>query len=290
MPALVKKVLGIAPVEDENGGYSPSPLALKLATKDKTDYEQSTFPNAQKSGKLKILMLCTEEKYLTMENGKKFSTGNHPVEMLVPMLHFEQAGFEVDIVSPTGKPVQIEMWAMPEKDEAVKSLFQKYEAKFNKPRSLKKFVQSSLKDNSPYIAVFIPGGHGALLGLPDNRDVGKLVQWVADKDKYLLAICHGPAALLAGKADGNSTSFPYKGYKLAAFPDIVDKATPAVGYLPGPMPWYFGEKLKALDVEIVNKLATGTCHRDRKLITGDSPYAANAFGKMAAEALLSEAV
>jgi len=29
-----------------------------------------------------------------MKNGKKFSTGNHPVEMLVPMLHFKKAGFE----------------------------------------------------------------------------------------------------------------------------------------------------------------------------------------------------
>lgn len=51
-----------------------------------------------------------------MENGKKFSTGNHPIEMLAPMLHLEQAGFEIGIYTPTGDSVKIEMWAMPEED------------------------------------------------------------------------------------------------------------------------------------------------------------------------------
>lgn len=92
---------------------------------------------------------------------------------------------------------------------------------------------------------------------------------------------HGPAALL-----GLGDDFPYAGYSIAAFPDRVDRFTPTIGYLPGRMPWWFGEKLEAKGVSIVNKLATGTCHRDRRLITGDSPDAANAFGRMAAEALL----
>ena len=42
-------------------------------------------------------------------NGKKFSTGNRPVEMLLPMLHLKNAGFNIDIVTPSGKPVKIEM-------------------------------------------------------------------------------------------------------------------------------------------------------------------------------------
>jgi D-lactate dehydratase / protein deglycase len=58
--------------------------------------------------------------------------------------------------------------------------------------------------------------------------------------------------------------------------------------MPGHMPWYFGKRLKELGVDIINKKANGTCHRDRKLITGDSPNAANKLDKMAAEALLSE--
>ena len=32
---------------------------------------------------------------------------------------------------------------------------------------------------------------------------------------------------------------------MAAYPDAVDKFAPMIGYLPGPMPWMMGEKLKA---------------------------------------------
>ena len=63
-----------------------------------------------------------------------------------------------------------------------------------------------------------------------------------------------------------------------------------IGYLPGHMPYRFGERLKALGVTLVNKKADATCHVDRRLITGASPEAANAFGKLAAQELLSSLV
>ena len=42
--------------------------------------------------------------------------------MFVPMLHFRDAGFKFDIATTTGKPVVLEMWAYPTKDENVKNL------------------------------------------------------------------------------------------------------------------------------------------------------------------------
>jgi molecular chaperone Hsp31 and glyoxalase 3 len=288
--SIIKKMLRIAPKIESDGSYSPSPLALKLATKSNTDYDHTTYSSAYKGGKCKVMMVCSEESNMMMKNGKEFSTGNHPVEMLVPMLHLEQAGFDIDIYTPTGKPVKIEMWAMPKKDEAVNNIYQKYKSNFECPSSLSDFVQNSIDDESCYIAVYIPGGHGAMLGLPENKDLEKVIRWVHEKDKYMLAICHGPAALLAGSLNGDKDSFVYRGYKVAVFPDGLDKITPLFGYMPGHMPWYFGEKLQALGVEIINKKANGTCYQDRKLITGDSPDAANKFGRMAAEALLSSLI
>ena len=250
------------------------------------------YPNAYKGGKAKVLMVCADQRNMIMENGKQFSTGNHPVEMLVPMLHLEQAGFDVDIYTATGDSVKIEMWAMPEEDEAVNALYQKHKTNFENPHSLSDFVQNSMNDESPYVAVFLPGGHAAMLGLPENKDLEKVIHWVHQKDKYMLALCHGPAALLAAglslDKDTDEAAFIYRGYKVAVFPDSVDKMTPKIGYMPGQMPWYFGEKLQELGVEIINKKAEGNCHQDRKLITGDGPLAANKFGIMAANALLSE--
>lgn len=235
-----------------------------------------------------MLMICTEERNMTMANGKKFSTGNHPVEMLLPVLHLKNAGFDVDVVTPTGKPVAVEMWAMPEDDENVKNIYAEFRNKLEKPGSLADFVTNSLIDSTNYVAIFFPGGHGAMLGLPENKDVSNLVNWSYKKGLFTLAICHGPAALLAASLEVNGDDFIYKGYKIASFPDAVDAQGPMIGYTPGKMPWIYGEKLNKLGVTIINKEADNTVNIDRKLITGASPQAANDFGKLAANELLKE--
>ena len=275
------------PTSTEDGAFIPSPLALKLATSSTTDFDNTSYENKY-TGNKKVLMICTEERNMTMANGKKFSTGNHPVEMMLPMLHLRNAGFDIDIVTPTGKPVQIEMWAMPEEDEDVKTIYSEYKQQFENPKNLSDFVENAMDNNSDYIAIYIPGGHGAMLGLPENKDLNKLIHWSNDKDLFMLAICHGPAALLAANLDSDKDSFVFKGYKIAAFPDAVDEQTPMIGYMPGEMPWKFGEKLNKLGVTIINQEADNTCYVDRKLITGASPQAANDFGKLAATELLKE--
>lgn len=281
---IVKKILGIAPQLETDGSYSPSKLALKLATSMTTDYDGGNYKAIYKGQQKKILMLCTEDKNMTMKNGKKFSTGNHPVEMCLPMLHLEKAGFEIEVATPTGKEVKVEQWAIPREDKNVISLLDKYKNKFSKPLSFKKSLSILLSDFS-YAGIFIPGGHGAMLGLPEDDYLAKILYWANDNDKYTLAICHGPAALLAAEKVSEKT-FLYNGYKIAAFPDSVDKQTPMIGYMPGHMPWKFGEKLENKGVQIINNKADKTCHVDRKLITGASPQAANDFGRLAASTLL----
>ena len=96
---MLKKLLGIAPNLEADGSYSPSKLALKLATVDKTDYEDISYTKYQ-GNKSKVLVIFTEEKNMEMKNGKMFSTGNHPVETLVPMLHLKNAGFDFEIATP----------------------------------------------------------------------------------------------------------------------------------------------------------------------------------------------
>ena len=275
------------PAKTANGTYSPSPLALKLATSSTTNFDNTIYENKY-TGNKKVLMICTEERNMTMANGKKFSTGNHPVEMLLPVLHLKNAGFDVDVVTPTGKPVAVEMWAMPEDDENVKNIYAEFRNKLEKPGSLADFVTNSLIDSTNYVAIFFPGGHGAILGLPENKDVSNLVNWSYKKGLFTLAICHGPAALLAASLEVNGDDFIYKGYKIASFPDAVDAQGPMIGYTPGKMPWIYGEKLNKLGVTIINKEADNTVNIDRKLITGASPQAANDFGKLAANELLKE--
>ncbi|MGP4863069.1 glyoxalase III HchA [Psychrobacter sp. T6-5] len=287
-----KETLGLQAQETEAGVYIPSKSSLKLAAPSKTNYDNTEYDTPY-TGNKKILMVCSEQQYMTMENGKKFDTGNHPVEMMVPLLHFKKAGFDTDIFTPTGASVKVEQWAMPEDDDDVKQIYAEYQSKLESPKSIADFVKNDMANSDDYAAIFIPGGHGAMLGLPEDKNLGELLRWGHKNDLFTLAICHGPAALLSAnlnasdKADDKSErDFIFKGYEMVAFPTAMDKQMPKIGYLPGTMPWYFGEKLEDLGVTISNKLATGSTHQDRKLISGDGPLAANEFGKLSATELL----
>ena len=282
---MLKKLLGIAPHLESDGSYSPSKLALKLATVDKTDFERVSYTKYQ-GDRSKILVIFTEQKNMEMQNGKLFSTGNHPLETLVPMLHFKNAGFDFEIATPTGKPAVLEMWAFPEKDEQVKSLYNEYKSSFEQPKNLQDFVDTSLSAPESYAAVFVPGGHGAMLAIPEDQNVRKILNWAHENELFTISLCHGPAALLATTLNGQA--FLYAGYNMAVFPHSVDKMTPKIGYLPGQVPWELSEKLASLGATIVNTKADKTVCLDRKLITGASPLAANALGKLVAETLLKE--
>ncbi|MBW1296331.1 glyoxalase III HchA [Aquimarina litoralis] len=283
---MEQKQLSISPQLEVDGSYKPSEQALAYATSDVTNYEKVDYTKYQGS-KSKILIIFTEQKNMTMQNGKMFSTGNHPVEALLPMLHLKNAGFEFEIVTPTGRPVIFEMWAMPQKDENVMGIYNHYKVQFENPGSLQNFVDNSIdKLTTSYGAVFIPGGHGAMLGIPQNENVAKILKSTHQNSIFTITICHGPGALLSTTLDGGD--FLYEGYKMTVFPDAMDKETPKFGYLPGEMPWRLGEKLTELGVVITNAEMDDSCVKDRELITGASPLAGNSLGKLATTTLLKE--
>ncbi len=282
----MKSLLGIAPQLESDGSYRPSRVAMRLATSKTTDFSDGRYDKYE-GPRSTVLVIATERKNMKMANGKEFSTGNHPVETLVPMLHLRNAGFDFEIATPTGAPAVFEMWAFPSEDEHVNGIFEEFAADFANPRSLADFVATSLDSPERYAAVFIPGGHGALLGLPDDPNVGTVLNWAHQHDLHTVSICHGPAAFLATALDGQG--FLYDGYEMAVFPDSVDKQTPKIGYLPGQMPVAVSERLKELGATVINEKADTTVCLDRKLITAASPRASNQLGELAAKTLLEHA-
>lgn len=124
--------LSKAPTPDkaEDNAFFPSPYSLSQYTAPKTDFNGVNHKNAYTGGKWKVLMIAAEERYVLLENGKMFSTGNHPVEMLLPLHHLMEAGFDVDVATLTGYPVKLEHWAMPTEDEAVQETYNKLKEKY----------------------------------------------------------------------------------------------------------------------------------------------------------------
>ncbi|MEH8023760.1 protein deglycase HchA [Gallibacterium anatis] len=277
------------PVADraEHNAFFPSDYSLTQYTSKVTDFDGFKFDKAYNGGKYKVLMIATDERYIEMKNGKLFSTGNHPVEMLLPMLHMHHAGFEIDVATLSGNPVKLEIWAMPEEDKAVMDLYNQYLPKLVNPKKLADILPEVLSENSPYIAVFIPGGHGVLAGIPHSKEVKSVLNWALNQDKHIITLCHGPASLLAASVDEKAENYPFKGYEICVFPDALDEgANQDIGYMPGKLQWLVAENLEKLGVKVLNKGISGQVHKDRKLLTGDSPLASNALGILAAEELL----
>lgn len=265
----------------EDNAFFPSPYSLSQFTAPKSDLSGADYPSPYTGGRWKVLVVGADERYLMTDNGTMFSTGNHPVETLLPMYHLDKAGFAFDIATLSGNPVKFEFWAMPSEDEEVKGLFSKYRDQFKQPLKLADVVKDALGEDSDYIGVFIPGGHGALIGLPESDDMKAVLEWALANDKFIISLCHGPAAFLAAKGGPS-----FSGYKICAFPDALDAQTPDMGYMPGHLTWKFGEQLTSMGFEIVNDNISGETCQDRKMLTGDSPLAGNGLGKLAAKALL----
>lgn len=270
-----------ARINDE-GTYDPSPFTIFLGTSKKTKYNPQKYDATVPESTKPILVVCTDDGKLEMANGKVFNTGNHPVEMLVPMLHFRDAGFTFEIATVSGGPVVLEMWAFPTKDTNVIEFYESIKGKLDEPKKL-----SDISSLDGYSGIFIPGGHGSMINLPSSADCGRLLLEANEKKMPTVTLCHGPAALLSAKASNNDDNgFCYNGYKAFCFTDKTDATTPSFGYLPGEMPWKCQESLEECGMMILNKTETGGVMQDKELITGDSPQAAQALGAFAAPILV----
>lgn len=132
-----------------------------------------------------------------------------------------------------------------------------------------------------------------MAGIPDSLDVKRVLQWALHEEKFIISLCHGPACLLAAAVVEKPEDYMFKGYEICVFPDALDEGmNQDIGYMPGKLEWLVGERLEALGVKLLNSRGdagiSGQCHRDRKLITGDSPLASNQLGRLAATALLEQ--
>ncbi|HVZ71423.1 MAG TPA: type 1 glutamine amidotransferase domain-containing protein [Polyangia bacterium] len=128
--------------------------------------------------------------------------------------------------------------------------------------------------------VFIPGGHGPMVDMANNLDVGRMLRLFHAHRKTIACLCHGPAALLSA-GETPSGRWLFDGYKLTCFTDEEESQT-RVG-LKG-MPWYVETALKNAGAVFDHAPLPWTSHVvvDRHLITSQNPMSSDA----AADAVL----
>lgn len=285
----IREAVGAEPVLNDDGTYSPSPSAIKVAVPQRTDYTEVDYPNAVTGDRMRVLLICTDESRLTCEGGRVFRTGNHPTEIFTVVRHLERAGFAVDFATPSGAAVPLEEFAVPHQDSLTTAEIADHRDQLENPLGLD-VVYAALTDTTPYAAVYLPGGHGALLSVPFSAAAGRVLNWFIEHDRFVITICHGPAGLLS-LADARIThdhGFPLAGYSMTLFPAAADQLMALSGYLPGAPTWNFQHRLEDLGIKVLSHLPTGSTHRDRKLLSGDSPFAADKLGQLASRTLLAE--
>ena len=130
---------------------------------------------------------------------------------------------------------------------------------------------SSLTDEEmgEFDAVFAPGGHGPMVDLSDNPDVGRLLTALYRKRAPIAALCHGPAMLLSApeRPDGQ---WLFDGYRMTSFTDEEEDQTEA-GLLG--MEWLLDVALKNAGAVFDDGPSAWISHVvvDRNLITGQNP-------------------
>jgi molecular chaperone Hsp31 and glyoxalase 3 len=83
----------------------------------------------------------------------------------------------------------------PEEDANVKQFTTLQIEVLSSLKKLADFITNSFANDSSYAAVFVPGGHGAMIGIQEDKC--KTLIGLMIKTCYTITLCHGPGALLS---------------------------------------------------------------------------------------------
>lgn len=151
---------------------------------------------------------------------------------------------------------------------------------FQAPVALSDLTDAELAE---FDALFAPGGHGPMVDLPDNADVGRLLAILHRKKATIAALCHAPALLLSApeRFDGQ---WLFEGFRLTAYTDEEEDQN-RIGMLG--MPWYLAAALQNAGAVFDDAPFAWASHVvvDRNLITGQNPNSSDAMADAVLKAL-----
>lgn len=225
---------------------------------------------------LKILMILTSQSTMGVGGAP---TGVWFEELSAPYYAFVDAGAEVDIASVAGGRIPID----PSSLKAAGSNPPSVERFLQDTAAMAKIEQAKPLDqvtSAPYAAVFLPGGHGTMWDLPENRTLADLLGTAWKDGKVIAAVCHGPAGLV-GALD--ETGKPLvAGRRVSAFTNEEESAAG----LAGTVPFALESKLRELGALYASgPLFQPFALRDGRLVTGQNPASSERVARLTLEAI-----
>ncbi|WP_410668018.1 type 1 glutamine amidotransferase domain-containing protein [Amycolatopsis sp. cmx-4-68] len=213
----------------------------------------------------KILIVMSAASTWERTDGSSYPTGYWAEELAAPHEKFVEAGYTVDFASPGGVVQPLDQHSA---DPAIAGAdCARYVAHAEKTlREFGLLLKLGDVDIHDYVAVVLPGGHGPVVDLYQDADLGRLLTEADAAGKLIGAVCHGPAALLS--AVDEEGKWLFSGREMAAFTDEEEQL---FGTAEG-APWLLASRLRELGA----KHSGGPAYqaftvRDRNLFTGQNP-------------------
>src|SRR6202167_407202 len=255
----------------------------------------------------KVVVLVSSGHGLPLKDGEVYAgAGYYLNELTVPVRSLTKEGYEITFANPKGNTPQVDV------NSEVAGFFGGDAAKLQdymifrdgltglrEPTRISDVIASGLDQ---YDAVFVPGGHGPMMDLLEDRDGGTVMRHFHETSKPTAVLCHGPIALLsalpnstevvaalsAGDAAGahaKAQGWIYSGYKMTIFSTAEEqqREPPDVG---GKVLFYpdFALRTAGGDVSVVAPWQSYVL-QDRELISGQNPFSDQALLKLLLAAL-----
>ncbi|EWC60301.1 ThiJ/PfpI family protein [Actinokineospora spheciospongiae] len=213
----------------------------------------------------KVLIVMSAADTWERTDGSAYPTGYWAEEVAAPHQRFVEAGFTVDFASPGGVLQPLDRHSA---DPAVAGADCARHVE-HAERALREFgplLDLAEVDVEDYAAVVLPGGHGPVVDLHRDADLGRLLTAADAAGKPIAAVCHGPAALLS--AVDPEGGWLFAGRRMAAFTDEEERLFGTADAAP----WLLATRLRELGAEhLAGPAYAAFTVRDGNLFTGQNP-------------------
>jgi putative intracellular protease/amidase len=211
---------------------------------------------------------------------EKKETGVWFEELSTPYYILSKKGIQVDIASPKGKKIPFDPRAF-DTDNITKSV-KKFLDDMLAVTKIEHSKVLSLLDLNDYDAIFFPGGHGAVVDLPNDKYLEDNLGKYFETGKPVAAICHGPGGIVgAKKSDGTSI---VNGRKVTCFTNSEEVEIGAESKVP----FLLETKLRELGgIFVSGENFSEFAIADGNLITGQNPASSKKCAELILDALQS---
>ncbi len=220
-----------------------------------------------------LVVLSSTEKYPDIAR----ATGLWLGEAVHFVKKVEEAGYQVDYVSPRGGYTPIDPHSLAMADETD---WQWYQNKDFMNR-LGSTLKPSEVNPDDYVAIYFAGGHGVIWDFPDNTELQAISRKIYENGGYVSSVCHGAAGLFnITLSDG---SLLIRDKKVTGFSDEEERLAELDKHVP-----YLTETELITRGAIYQKADQpweSFAVIDSRLISGQNPASGGAVAELLLEAL-----